>query len=129
MLADEIESHKVEQFPICIRFVDKNYSIRYEFLVFGRRQQLTGKVIATEIVRVLEKSNLEKKKLPQTGYDSASNMLPEAVGLQKQIKELCEKAVYTHCCGHSLNLVITAVCKFPKNQNTLDKVKVLTMMF
>ena len=29
-LADEVESHKVEQLPICIRFVDKNNNIRDE---------------------------------------------------------------------------------------------------
>ena len=60
-LADEVESHKVEQLPICIRFVDKNNNIREEFLEFGRCEQLSGKVIANEIIRVLEKSNLDIK--------------------------------------------------------------------
>ena len=52
-----------------------------------------------------------------------------AVGVQKQIKEMCEKAVYIHCCGHNLNLVITTACKSPTIQNTLDIVKEVTMMF
>ena len=56
-------------------------------------------------------------------------MLSEAVNLQKQIKELGEKVVYTHCCGHNLNLVITVACRIPKNQNTLDIVKAVTMIF
>ena len=60
-IADEVESHKVEQLPICIRFVDKNNNIREEFLEFGRCEQLSGKVIANEIIRVLEKSNLDIK--------------------------------------------------------------------
>ena len=129
ILADEVGSHKVEQLPVCIRFVDKNNNIRREFLEFGRCEQLTGKVIATEIIRVLEKSNLDKKNFRGQGYDSASNMLSEEVGLQKQLKELCEKAVYTHCFGHNLNLLITAAYKMPKNQNTLDIVKVVIMVF
>ena len=55
ILADEVGSHKVEQLPVCIRVVDKNNNIRREFLEFGRCEQLTGKVIATEIILVLEK--------------------------------------------------------------------------
>ena len=127
-IADEVESHKVEQLPICIRFVDKNNNIREEFLEFGRCEQLSGKVIANEITRVLEKSNLDIKNCRGQGYDGASNMSSEAVGVQKQIKKLCEKAVYTHCCGHNLNVVITTTCKSHMIQNTLDIVKEVTMM-
>ena len=36
ILADEVESHKSEQFPIWIRFMDKNNNIREEFLELGR---------------------------------------------------------------------------------------------
>ena len=65
-LADKIESHEVEQLPICIRFVDKNNNIYEEFLEFGRCEQLSGKVITTDIIRVIEISNLDAKKLPST---------------------------------------------------------------
>ena len=65
-LADKIESHEVEQLPICIRFVDKNNNIYEEFLEFGRCEQLSGNVITTDIIWVLEISNLDTKKLPWT---------------------------------------------------------------
>ena len=94
IIADEAESHKDEQLPIFIRFVDKNNNIREKFLEFGRCEQLSGKVIATEIIRVLEKSNLDKKNCHGQGYDGASNMSSEAVGVQKQMKKLCEEAAY-----------------------------------
>ena len=55
-------------------------------------------------------------------------MSSEAIGVQKQIKKMCEKAVYTQRCGHNLNLVIAAVSKIPMIQNTLDIVKEATMM-
>ena len=74
LLADEVESHKVEQLPVCIRFVDKNNNVCEEFLALGRCEQLSGKVIATEIIRVLEKSNLDIKNFRGQGYDGASNM-------------------------------------------------------
>ena len=73
---------KFEQLPICIRFVDENNNIREELLEFGRCQQLSGKVIATEIIKVLEKSNLFIKSCCGQGYDGASNMSSEAVGVQ-----------------------------------------------
>ena len=36
ILVDEVENHKVEQFPICTRLVDKNKNIWEEFLELGR---------------------------------------------------------------------------------------------
>ena len=84
ILADEVESHKFERLPICIRFADKNNNIREEFSEFSRCESLSGKVIATEIIQVLEKSNLVVKNYRGQGYDGASNMSTEAVGVQKQ---------------------------------------------
>ena len=55
-----------------------------EFLEFGRWEQLSRKVFATEIIKLLEKSNLDIKHCREQGYDSASN-----------------KAVYTNCFGHT----------------------------
>ena len=91
ILAVEVESHKVEQLPICIRFADKNNNIREEFLEFGRCEQLSGKVIANEIIRVLGKSNLDIKNCRGQGYEGVSNMSSEAVGVQKQIKKILWK--------------------------------------
>ena len=49
--------------------MNKNNNIFKEFLEFGRGDQLTGKVIATEIIQVLEKPNIDKKCRGQ-GYDN-----------------------------------------------------------
>ena len=95
ILADEVESHKVEQLLFLVKFVDKNKNIRREFLEFGRCEQLSVKVIATDIIRVLERSKLDIKFCRGQGYDDAHNITSEAVGVQKQIKKLCEKAVFT----------------------------------
>ena len=60
ILDEEVESHKVEQLPICIISMDKNNNNREEFLEFGRWERLSGKIIATDTKEVLEKSNLEE---------------------------------------------------------------------
>ena len=85
--------------------------------------------VATEIIQVLEKLNLVIKNSRGQGYDGASNISPEAVGVQKGTKTMCEKSVCTHCCEHNLNLVITIACKIPIIQNILDIVKEVIMMF
>ena len=56
-------------------------------------------------------------------------MSSEAVGLQARIKALRKKAVYTHCCGHNLNLVIVSAFKFPVTKNVLEKVQEVGRMF
>ena len=49
-LTDEVESHHLEQLPICMRFVDKSNDIRKEFLKFGRCTQANGEAISNEII-------------------------------------------------------------------------------
>ena len=56
-------------------------------------------------------------------------MSSEAVGVKARIKALRKKAVYTHCCGHNLNLVIVSAFKFPVIRNVLDKVQEVAQMF
>ena len=56
-------------------------------------------------------------------------MSSEAVGTQAHIKKESPKAVYTHCCGHNLALVITTACKIPVINNVLATMKDASSMF
>ena len=56
-------------------------------------------------------------------------MSSEAVGMQAHIKKESPKAVYTHCCGHNLALVITTACKIPVINNVLATMKDASSMF
>ena len=128
ILADEVENHHVEQLPICIRFVDANSSIREEFLEFGRCKRLNREAIAKEILRVLKKAGLDISNCRGQGYDGAANMSSEAVGTLAHIKK-SPNAIYTHCCGHNLALVITTACKIPVINNVLATMKDASSMF
>ena len=86
ILADEVESHHVEQLPLCIRFLDQGNNIREESVEFGKCEHVNGEAIANEIVRLLEKANLDVKNCRGQGYDGASSMSSEAVGVQARIK-------------------------------------------
>ena len=76
-------------------------------------------------MRIFEKAGLDIELCRGQGYDGTSNMSSETVGVQQRIKGLCEKAIYTHCCGHNLSLVLVVVsaCKISVVYNMLDTVK------
>ena len=129
IVADEVEIDHVEQLPLRIRFVDDKKNIREEFLEFGKYTRVTGEAIANQIIHIIEKAGLDIKDCRGQGYDGASNMSSEAVEVQARIKALCEKAMYTHCCGHNLSLVVVSACKVPVIGNVLDKVQEVAKMF
>ena len=59
ILTDDVESHHVEQLPICVRFVDKSNDIRDGFLEFGRCTQVNVGSISNEILRIIKKADLD----------------------------------------------------------------------
>ena len=99
------------------------------FIEFRKCTWVTGKGIANQIIHIVQKVGLDIKDYRGQVYNGASNVSSEAVGAQVRIKVLCEKAVYTHCCGHNLSLVVVSACKLPVIRNVLDKVQQITQMF
>ena len=61
------------------------------------------------------------------GYDGASTMSGEKSGVQRRIMEKQPKAMYTHCAGHSLNLVIAQACADPCIRNYVSVIKAITL--
>ena len=53
------------------------------------------------------------------------------VGVNAYIKNLSPLVVYTHCCSHNLNLVISHSCgnDIPEIRNALDKLKAVVLKF
>ena len=78
-LVDEVDSHHVEQLPICVRFADKSNDINEEFLEFGRCTQVNGEGISHEILQIIKKADLYIMNCCGQGYGGASNMSSEAV--------------------------------------------------
>ena len=48
-------------------------------------------------------------------------------GVQALTRQKQPKALYTHCAGHSLNLVIATSCGVPIIRNCIDSVKAMTL--
>ena len=84
--------------------------------------RVTGKAIATCVLDNLNQLGLDVKNVRRQGYEGASDMSSERIGLQAMIKQHFPLAVYTHCAGHCLNLVISHSCNIPIIRNAVDKI-------
>jgi hypothetical protein len=129
VMVDEVTSHNVELMPMCIRFLDRGHNIREELLEVCSLPRITGNHIASTIKDVLSRLGINISDCRGQGYDGASNMSSENVGVQALIRRDAPKAVYTHCSGHCLNLVIAHSCALPVVRNTLDKMKSTVLFF
>lgn len=129
VLADEVSCHNVEQMPLCIRFVDKNCNIREEFLEFVPLKRVTGIFIGEAILRKLEEWQLSADDMRGQGYDGAKSMSSDRVGCQAVIRQQAPLAVYTHCSGHCLNLVVAGALKLPNVRNAVDTVREIGLFF
>ena len=105
-------SHNQEQPALCVRFVDAKSNIREEFVDFVYLQGTSGKDIADAIIATLEAHRLPITDIRGQGYDGAAAMSSNNVRVQVRIREVSPLAVYTHCSGHCLNLVIGSLCKY-----------------
>ena len=119
ILADEVTSHNVEHLAICARFVDSN--IREEFLTFVKLERMTGENVAEAILEFLRENYIPVANMRRQGYNGASNMASNKVGVQARIKQEAPLAVYVHCNGHCLNLVISKSCSLPQVRNVVDR--------
>jgi len=101
--------------------------IREEFVTFLKLERVRAVDIANAIVGCLEGLGLSLNNLRGQGYDGASTMSGKKSGVQKHIREKQPKALYTHCAGHSLNLVMVSSCSVLIVRNTIDRIKSLIL--
>ncbi|XP_006812758.1 52 kDa repressor of the inhibitor of the protein kinase-like [Saccoglossus kowalevskii] len=111
IMADEATSHNTEQLSLCLRFVDKEKNVREEFVDFMHVHSVTGDAIARAILNSLAEKKLDVSGIRAQTYDGATAMASENVGVQKKIRDVSPLAMYSHCAGHCLNLVIVRSCK------------------
>lgn len=87
-MVDEVTFHNAELMPICIRFVDKYLNIMEELQEICSLQKITCVHIATTIKDVLTGLGIQISDCRGQGYDDASNMSSEYVGVQALIRKV-----------------------------------------
>ena len=121
IIADEAaDSSHNEQMSLVLRFVDTDMNIREEFIAFLQcTWGLSGEQLAKLIIDALNDLTLSIADCRGQGYDGAGAVAGHINGLSANILRLNEKALYTHCYSHRLNL---AVC------DSLTVVEINTMI-
>ena len=131
ILMDEAtDCANIEQMSLVIRFVDKQFLIREDFLGFiPCTEGLSGEAVANAILKHLKRLKLSIDYCRGQGYDGAGNMAGKYSGAAARIMAIQEKAVYVHCNSHILNLCIASSCKEQFVRNMMDAVRVTSEFF
>ena len=90
---------------------------------------MTGKTLAETILTETGNLTLDINSCRGQGYDGAASVSSHIDGLSAHILRINERAVYTHCHSHQLNLVMAASCSIQHVINVLDQIKELTFFF
>lgn len=111
IIADESKDlSKKEQLTLVLRYVYKGL-IHEEFLGFTLATDLTSNGLKDFIVNNIEKWGIDIKDCVSQAYDGAAVMSGKIKGVQTQIREIVDWALYVHCFAHQLNLVVVDTSK------------------
>ena len=109
-----------EQLSIVLRFVDAQNNIRTEFMGFLYCESTSGEYIADRIMNKLEQWGIPLENCRGQTYDGAGNMSGAQRGTAARILARNNKAVYTHCSSHKLNLAVVKALTVPEVRNMMD---------
>ena len=111
---------------LVLRFVNKDGEIREESLDFLHCELgLTGKDLAESILTEIGNLILDINNCREQGYDRAASVSGHINGSPAHILRIYDKAVYTHCHSHRLNLVMVASWRIQYVRDVLDQIKEL----
>ena len=102
----------LEQVCICMRYVDdSDLSVREDFLGFHNIVGTTAVELYKILTKTIKTLGLDMENCRGQAYDGASNVSGHVSGLQTLVRNHHPKALYSHCAGHNLNLVLNDVAK------------------
>ena len=104
MVDETTDCSTVEQCVIVIRWVDKHLKPHEDFIGFYAIPVANSDTLVEVIRDTLVRMNLSLANRRGQCYDGAAVMKGVRNGVSTQILSEQPKALYTHCCGHSLNL-------------------------
>ena len=122
LMADEVtDSSNREQFVICIRWVDSGLIADEDLLGLYQVPDISSATLVQCLRDVLTRMSLSINNCRGQCYDGANNMSGIRSGVATQILKEEERALFTHCYGHALNLAVSdTVRKVKLLHDTLD---------
>jgi len=95
-----------QQLSVTLRWVDDVFSVHEDFVGVYEMDAADADAISKMIQDPLLRLGLPLTFLRGQGYDGASVMSGNTNGVSARIMQLEKRAVYVHCCAHSLNLAL-----------------------
>ena len=113
IMADETTNiSNQEQHTIVLQQVTEDLLVHEEFTGLYKVPNIEAATIFDAIQDVLKELNIPVAKLRGQCHDGASAKSSSKPGVAKLISNLEEKAIYTHCYGHVLNLAAADIFIF-----------------
>lgn len=130
MMCDEATDVKnVSELVVCLRWVDDNLDAHDEFIGLKNMPTTDADSIVRELKDVLLRMRLRMDKCRGQCYDGCSTMSGAKRGVAVQIKSEENRALYTHCYAHSINLAVGDTMKAcPVLKDTIDNTYELTKL-
>ena len=100
-----------------------------EFLGFLTLERITGNALSSALLSWLQAHEIDIAFCRGQGYDGASCMSSNNVGVQARICEVAPLAFYTHCQSHQLNLCVVKACSIPQIRNASGVVSEVAKFF
>ena len=107
ILADETANvSNKEQLVFCIRWVDNNLCVNEDMIGMYPIKETDTDQLVFVIKDILVRLDLNIADARRQCYDGASAMAGTKTGVATQIKSINPKCLFTHCCGHALNIAV-----------------------
>ncbi|XP_028407182.1 zinc finger MYM-type protein 1-like [Dendronephthya gigantea] len=103
------------QVSICLSFIADGVK-KEAFVGFYETKTTDGKTLYNLITKAISDLNLDLINIVGECFDGAANMSGKEKGVAARMKDCSPHAIYVHCYGHLLNLVL---------QDTMTEVKAL----
>ena len=96
----------VSELVVCLRWVDDELQAHDEFIGLNNMPNTDADSVVREFKDVLPQMHLKLNKCRGQCYDRCSTMSGSKSRVAVQIKSEKERALYTHCYAHSINLAV-----------------------
>ena len=113
VIADEAsDTTNKERMSLVLRFVDKNFDSKEEFLwLLHCKSGLSGKALSETLLGTISDLKLDVNGCREQGYDQAAAVSENKNGTAAHIIKENPKAIYTYCFPYRQNLSVCKTCK------------------